>query len=198
MSSLRKKSLFDGIAPIYDLFFNYQVRSFRTILSRAGTLITIPPRSSVLDIGCGTGALALCLHEMGYRVTGADASPRMIAMARKNNRGNGAAFVVGDALDSLPFRDKSFDLVIASYVVHGLKKEQRARFYNEARRLARTQVIFQDYNGRRKVLSDVVEWLERGDYFYFIGHAREEMKDAFGGVDVRSLAAQVAWYICTP
>lgn len=192
------RNLFDSIAYAYNLFFRYQVRSFTTILSRAGRHIVVPPGARVLDIGCGTGALALCLHEMGYRVTGTDASPKMIGMARKNHRGTGVRFAVGNALEGLPFEDKSFDLVVSSYVAHGLTRTSRQVFYAEARRLAATQIIFQDYNKKRKLLSDTVEWLEGGNYFSFIQHAEEEMSGVFSSVDVHPFAAQVAWYICTP
>lgn len=193
-----RRNLFDNIAPVYDLFFNYQVRSFRTVLARAGRHILIPPKARVLDIGCGTGALAFCLNERGYRVTGIDASPRMIDMAKRNNRSSGTWFAVGNALEGLPFEDKSFDLVISSYVAHGIKKTARPRFFTEAKRLATTQLIFQDYNKKRKLLSDIVEWLEGGNYFDFIHNAEEEMKGIFSSVDMRSFAAQIAWYICTP
>jgi ubiquinone/menaquinone biosynthesis C-methylase UbiE len=190
--------LFDSIAPLYNVFFPYQVRSFRTILSRANAHLLISEGARVLDIGCGTGALALCLREQGYAVTGVDASREMIAVAQKNNRATANRFVVADALAGLPFPDKSFDLVISSYVAHGIRKEQRPLLFREAKRLARTQVVFQDFNSRRKLLSDIVEWLEGGNYFTFIEHAQEEMQDVFAGVKVQSLAAQVAWYICTP
>ena len=193
-----KRSLFDTIAPVYNIFFRYQVRSFRTILSRTNGHLIIPGNARVLDIGCGTGALAFCLHNMGYRVTGVDASSAMIGIAKKNNPVNAASFTVANVLQGLPFQDKSFDLVISSYVAHGIQKEQRHLFFKEAKRLARMQVIFQDYNKKRKTLSDIVEWLEGGNYFSFIQHAQEEMKGVFSTVEMRSFAAQVAWYICTP
>ena len=193
-----KRGLFDTIAPVYNIFFRYQVRSFRTILSRTNGQLFIPGNARILDIGCGTGALAFCLHEMGYRVTGVDASTAMIGIAKKNNPGNAASFMVANALKGLPFADKSFDLVISSYVAHGLPEEQRPAFFTEAKRLARVQVVFQDYNKKRKFLSDIIEWLEGGNYFSFIQHAQEEMKGVFSTVEMRSFAAQVAWYICTP
>ncbi|MCL5878742.1 MAG: class I SAM-dependent methyltransferase [Deltaproteobacteria bacterium] len=193
-----KRSLFDTIAPAYNIFFGYQVSSFKTILSRTNGHLVIPREARVLDIGCGTGALAFCLREMGYRVTGVDASSTMIGIAKKNNPGNAASFMVANALHGLPFADRSFDLVISSYVAHGLPAEQRKAFFTEAKRLARMQVIFQDYNKKRKPLSDIVEWLEGGNYFSFIEHGRDEMKGVFSTVEMRSFAAQVAWYICTP
>ena len=193
-----KRGLFDTIAPVYNIFFGYQVRSFRTILSRTSGHLRIPRNARVLDIGCGTGALAFCLSGMGYRVTGVDASSTMTGIAKKNNPGSAASFMVANALQGLPFADKSFDLVISSYVAHGIPGEQRRAFFAEAKRLARMQVIFQDYNKKRKPLSDIVEWLEGGNYFSFIEHGQEEMQGVFGTVEVRSFAAQVAWYICTP
>ena len=193
-----KRSLFDTIAPVYNIFFGYQVRSFRTILSRTNGHLTIPRDARVLDIGCGTGALAFCLHELGYRVTGVDASSAMIGIAKKNNPGNADSFMVANVLQGLPFADRSFDLVISSYVAHGMPSEHRKAFFAEAKRLARMQVIFQDYNKKRKPLSDIVEWLEGGNYFFFIEHGQEEMKGVFSTVEMRSFAAQVAWYICTP
>ncbi|RSS45908.1 class I SAM-dependent methyltransferase, partial [Streptomyces sp. WAC05858] len=43
----------------------------------------LPERAGdVLDLGCGTGSLALLAAERGHRVTGVDRSPRMVELAR--------------------------------------------------------------------------------------------------------------------
>ncbi len=44
-------------------------------------LLPTPP-GDVLDVGCGTGSLSVLLAERGYRVTGIDFSPAMVARAR--------------------------------------------------------------------------------------------------------------------
>jgi ubiquinone/menaquinone biosynthesis C-methylase UbiE len=194
----QSNSIFDAIAPVYSIFFHYQVKAFRTILGRAREHLLVPQGSRVLDIGCGTGALAFCLSDMGYKVTAVDASKKMIEVAKKNNQANNVDFVVADALNGLPYKDKIFDLVIASYVAHGLEREPRRTFLKEAGRLAQKQVIIHDFNKRRKLLSDIVEWAEGGNYFYFINNAEDEMKALFPRVEVVSFAAQTAWYICTP
>ena len=59
-------------------------------------------RPSVLEIGCGTGALGMALLEMGARrVTGFDVSPVTVEVARRRvdaaGFGEQASFVVGDA-----------------------------------------------------------------------------------------------------
>jgi glycine/sarcosine N-methyltransferase len=55
----------------------------------------------VLDAGCGTGRYAAELAGHGYRVTGVDLAPALVAVARQ--RGGTARFAVGD-LAALPFR----------------------------------------------------------------------------------------------
>lgn len=47
---------------------------------QAGSLSHVLPQGcSVLDFGCGDGRVALPLSDLGYRVTGVDSSPRMLA-----------------------------------------------------------------------------------------------------------------------
>jgi len=72
----------------------------------------------VLDIGCGDGALAVCLARRGADVTGIDASPAMIAAARQRalDAGVPVNFCVGRA-EELPFGASSFDLAAAVTVL---------------------------------------------------------------------------------
>src|SRR5665647_41725 len=114
--------LFNKIAPVYGMFFDYQVKNFRTVLQNAVIKTNIPIHASFLDIGCGTGALSYALSERGFLVTGVDAAPQMIKRAKKRNGINKTAFVVGDALSRLDFDSKSFDVVISSYVAHGMSE----------------------------------------------------------------------------
>lgn len=50
----------------------------------------------ILDIGCGTGILAPVVARAGARLTGVDASPKLIARARQDH-GRRGRFLVGDA-----------------------------------------------------------------------------------------------------
>jgi SAM-dependent methyltransferase len=72
---------------------------------------------SILDLGCGTGQLALYCLEQGYHVTGLDLSEAMLAYARENVQAyvqtGQAKFVQGDATRfSLAER---FGLVLSTY-----------------------------------------------------------------------------------
>ncbi len=70
----------------------------------------------LLDVGCGTGRLALALADRGAKVWGVDASEEMLAQAR--------AFVGGQVglklglAESLPFKDGWFERVVLRLVVH--------------------------------------------------------------------------------
>jgi ubiquinone/menaquinone biosynthesis C-methylase UbiE len=68
-----------------------------------------------LDVGTGTGAVALRVARAGARVTGVDLSPAMVDTARRLAAEQGVAirFEVGDA-ESLPYEDASFDVVASA------------------------------------------------------------------------------------
>lgn len=74
---------------------------------------------SVLDLGCGVGAAALCLGARipGLRLSGLEIQPQYAALARRNGAENGQSFTVHDGdLATMPaaLRDQQFDHVIAN------------------------------------------------------------------------------------
>jgi len=72
----------------------------------------------VLDVGTGTGRAALVLAAAGGRVTGVDASPEMLRVAREraSARGVPVTFEHGDA-HALPFPDASFEVTVSLRVL---------------------------------------------------------------------------------
>lgn len=72
--------------------------------------------SDVLDLGCGTGSLAVLAARDGHRVTAVDLSERMIARARAKLAGTGAQTVVGDAARP-PVGARRFDVVLVRHVL---------------------------------------------------------------------------------
>lgn len=69
----------------------------------------------VLDIGCGLGGKTVAYAEAGADVVGVDIEPLNVSRSADfaASRGCTAAFLAGDA-ETLPFRDATFDLVVAN------------------------------------------------------------------------------------
>jgi SAM-dependent methyltransferase len=74
----------------------------------------------MLDAGCGSGPLFEALRARGAIMTGFDASPAMVELARKR-LGEDADLQVADIGLPLPFADGAFDDVVASLVLHYLQ-----------------------------------------------------------------------------
>lgn len=113
-------------------------RAFR---ERALSLAHLSAGESVLDIGCGTGTLAIAakahVGRNGY-VCGIDAAPEMIARAGKKARTTGLEVDFKNALvESLPFQDGQFDVVLSTLMLHHLPGKLRNQCAAEVRRVLR-------------------------------------------------------------
>ena len=78
-----------------------------------------PDPVDALDIGCGTGFLALQLAGLGHRVLGIDAAQEMLARAQAKATRDGlssATFECADA-ERLPYQAGAFDFVIERHVL---------------------------------------------------------------------------------
>ncbi len=193
----RNLSVFDLIAPIYGLFFGYQKNRYRDILKIMTDKVFPSTNLTVLDVGCGTGALCAVFHELGFAVTGVDPSQSMLNIASSKPDNKHVTFLNASVLERLPFPDKSFDVSIAAFVAHGLKPTEREVMYAEMRRVTKELVILSDYNGTRAITTSIIEWLERGDYFNFIRVVKEELTKSFSHLRVVDVDKRAAWYICS-
>ena len=95
------------------------------------------PGERVLEVGCGTAALAAAFATRGADVAATDVSLRWLALAQKRLGGLAAGTVelVACAAEALPFPDGSFDVVAASDVIEHV--EDPRRFVAEAARVLR-------------------------------------------------------------
>lgn len=105
-------SSYGGFAGATQLFIDALLRA-----------VDAGPGMQLLDIACGTGLATGAAAAAGARVTGVDFSPSMIVVARRLNPA--LDFQTGDAED-LPFRDASFDAVIANFGIHHVERPERA------------------------------------------------------------------------
>ena len=120
------------LTPFYDFIQKFIVRDVRyksMLIDQAG----LQPGHSVLDLGCGTGTLAIMVKQAqpSAEVTGLDADPDMLKVARYKS-GERKAHVKFDVgfTNKLPYLDASIDRILSSIMIHHLKtpdKESTAR-----------------------------------------------------------------------
>ena len=107
-------STFHGVADAY-------CRSFATLC--AGTIPALleatAPATDHLDVGCGTGDLALAAAREGRRVLGVDPDPDMVSLAGRAASSAGADIdLLGAGAPTLPLADSSAAAVTANFVVN--------------------------------------------------------------------------------
>jgi ubiquinone/menaquinone biosynthesis C-methylase UbiE len=128
----------DWLLPLYDPFTRLigAGAAHRQLADQAG----LGSAQRVLEIGCGTGNLALLVKRTCPRleVTGLDPDPRALARAGRKARRSGLALRLDRGFaDQLPYPDASFDRVLSSLMFHHLDAGQRAASLREVRRVLR-------------------------------------------------------------
>ena len=118
------------------LFTRGRERAFR---ERLLELAEVQRGQSVLDVGCGTGTLAIAATaRVGPTgsVVGIDASPQMVARAgRKAATAGAPAIFQIAAAEQLPFPDTCFDVVLSTLMFHHLPRKTRESCAIEIRRV---------------------------------------------------------------
>ena len=169
--------IFNSIAPIYGRLSYSLERNF--IFSMNALLKVIPIEGkSVLDIGTGTGAWAANFKKAGAaRVFGIDFSQKMLEQAKANYAA--IEFEFGNAIDLNQFADNSFDIVTASFVLHGVKEPVRSKIILEMKRISKKYVVIHDFVGNTPLFVRLLEFMERSDYKYFKKNICDELKSQF-------------------
>lgn len=123
---------FDRVADIYDATRGLPEEVSRLVADRIIAATAAGADTRFLELGVGTGRIALPIAARGHRYTGVDISARMMDRLREKARGLDLTLVQGD-IAALPFADDSFDAVVVAHVLH-LVPEWRAALA-EARRV---------------------------------------------------------------
>jgi SAM-dependent methyltransferase len=130
---------FHRLTPLFDLVAAVAVRD-RALKRRVLACAAIASDEQVLDVGCGTGTLAVAAARAapGVRVTGLDADPSILARARRKaaDAGLEIGFDQGSST-GLPYADASFDLVLSTLFFHHLADDAKRQSAAELVRVLR-------------------------------------------------------------
>jgi ubiquinone/menaquinone biosynthesis C-methylase UbiE len=126
----------DWALPLYDpivkLLGGEAAR--KTLVEQAA----LGPGMRVLDLGCGTGGLALLIKQRhpDVRVVGLDPDPRALARARRKAARAGVDLQLDQGFgDALPYPAATFDRVLSAFVLHHLPTEEKVSTLREAHRV---------------------------------------------------------------
>jgi ubiquinone/menaquinone biosynthesis C-methylase UbiE len=126
----------DVLLPVYDPIM--RLLRFTAALPDLVAQAELQAGFRVLDIGCGTGTLAVMITSArpAIEITGIDPDARALARAERKARREGVPvrFDCGFA-DALPYPDASFDRVFSSMMLHHVARAERLGVLREARRV---------------------------------------------------------------
>ncbi len=117
-----RKTFWDRNAGRYDRF----MRKDRAAYEEMYKLIQpVVKAKTVLELASGTGLIAKHIVNAAAHIEATDASPEMIAEAKRDNRSAKLHFSVQNMF-RLPYVDKSFDVVIVSNALHIVPQPEKA------------------------------------------------------------------------
>ena len=118
----KHKNFWDKNADRYDRF----MRKDRAAYEKMYALIQpVVKAKTVLELAPGTGLIAKHIVNAAAHIEATDASPEMIAEAKRDNQSAKLHFSVQDMF-CLPYADKSFDVVIVSNALHIVPQPEKA------------------------------------------------------------------------
>ncbi len=129
---------------------------FRELRQRTINLACIQPGEQVLDVGCGTGTLALeVARRVGCagRVAGVDPGPEQIARARAKaaRRHMPIEFQIG-VIEQLHFSDQTFDVVFSTLMMHHLPASLKRQGLAEIARVLKPggRLVIADFKHKKE------------------------------------------------
>lgn len=137
----KERKFWDRFANTYDSFINRVFsKTYDAVIENLESDLNLTHH--VLDIGTGTGIIPFNICSKVFSVVGIDISPEMIRVAnqkQKKSHIRNVSFQVQDSYN-LTFPDKTFDVVIASNLLHILYEP--AKPLNEVKRVMKDNGIF--------------------------------------------------------
>ncbi len=115
----------------------------------------VPPGGSVLDVGCGSGAIVKRLRAEGYNAWGTEVSAYIL------DHCDVPGYVLKASVTDLPFKDDSFDLVFSNGLWPYVPEDEVPRATAECWRVGRVQLHNYEYADGCQHMDHFVTWKER-------------------------------------
>ena len=127
----------------------------------------VQPGARVLDVGCGTGTLAILTKRQhpDATVVGVDPDPKALAVAQRKGARRGVEVTFDQGYcQKLPYPDENFDVVLSSMMLHHLPRDVKRAMFGEVRRVLAPSGHFHamDFGPPRGPFSRLVARLMRG------------------------------------
>ena len=187
------------MALLYRAFsYNGKRQMARQVIAGIAEHVTLPEGGVGLDVGCGSGALAIACakrnpqaHFVGVDRWGKEYASFSKPLCQSNAQAEGVkntSFRQGDALH-LDFPDESFDAVVSNYVYHNISSRDRQAILLETLRVLKKGGTF--------ALHDIFSRAKYGDMQAFVRKLRDmgyEKVELTGTTDGRFMRkAEAAW-----
>jgi cyclopropane fatty-acyl-phospholipid synthase-like methyltransferase len=130
---------YDRLTALYDPVIRVSTRE-RQSKGRLLEQAALAPGMRVLDLGCGTGTLAVWAKQRhpDVEIVGLDGDPEVLERGRRKAREAGVEVMLDEGLSfDLPYEDGSFDRVLSSLFFHHLKRDAKERTAREVARVLR-------------------------------------------------------------
>ena len=118
----KHKSFWDRNAGRYDRFMRKDQAAYEEMYKLIRPVVKA---KTVLELATGTGLIAKHIVNAAAHIEATDASPEMIAEAKRDNRSAKLYFSVQDMF-CLPYAEESFDVVIVSNALHIVPQPEKA------------------------------------------------------------------------
>ena len=186
MTDITSREEFDTWAGTYDKSVSinqFPFHGYREVLTSIFALAEAQPGMSVLDLGSGTGNLAVRFTKHGCELWCADFSASMLAEARLKLPG--AHFCLYDLHDDLPVElDRPFDRIVSAYVFHHFELDEKIRILSTllphlipGGRMVIGDITFQDRAALEKVKAEAGDdWEE--EFYWLVDEAMQALTKA--------------------
>jgi ubiquinone/menaquinone biosynthesis C-methylase UbiE len=175
------KNQMEKMVDTYDKYMNrFTFGRENKLRKTTVNLAQIKPGDNVLEIGCATGSLTIAAKQQAGengRVAAIDIIPGMIEVSKEKSRKANLDidFRLG-SIDSIPFRDGQFDVVICSFMIFHMSDKVRNKGIEEVFRVLKP--------GGRFLILDMVlpqKALSRRLLKFFLGFMfKHELKELEG------------------